>query len=81
MDKPFIITYRPKTIDANRELEIVYAETNTKAMFKWLSENENTCNHFSSYSNEPLTNEQVNEFLKDYDSFKREHCKPSPYFK
>ncbi len=34
--KPFIILFKPRSLDDNIELEIVYEETDTKAIFKWL---------------------------------------------
>lgn len=71
MENPYLIAYRPKSLDANRELEIVYSENYTAALFKWIDENKHTGNHFSSYFREALTSDQVEEFKNDYDSFKK----------
>lgn len=78
--KPFIILFKPRSLDDNVELEIVHEETNTKAMFKWIEENKNKGKHYSGYIIEPLTEEQVILFNKDYSIFKKEFYKPSPYF-
>jgi hypothetical protein len=78
--KPFIILFKPLSLDDKIELEIVYAINETEAMYKWLSENQNTCKHYSGYLGKPLTQDQVLLFKEDYVNFKKDFYKPSPFF-
>jgi hypothetical protein len=78
--KPYIILFKPRSLDDNIELEIVYETTETRAMFKWLEENKNTGKHYSGYLGKPLNNEQEILFKEDYVKFKKEFYKPSPFF-
>jgi len=78
--KKFIILFKPRSLDDRIELEIIEEETNREAMFKWQEQNRGTLKHFSGFINDPITDEQVELFNKDYEKFRSEFYKPSKYF-
>ena len=76
----FIILFKPRSLDDRIELDVVEAETNKKAMFKWLEENKNTLKHFVGFNNEPILEEQLKLFTEDYEQFRTNNYKSSSYF-
>lgn len=78
--KPYIIIFKPRSLDDREELDIVYATSDSNAMFKWLNDPENNRKHYTGRFNDPITEEDVESFNRDYESFRKEQYKPSPYF-
>ena len=78
--KNFIILFKPRSLDDRVELEVVKSDTNKNAMFKWLEENRNTFKHFVGYNNDPITEEEAELFTKDYEKFRSNNYKASPFF-
>ncbi len=78
--KKFIILFKPRSLDDRVELDIVEENTNRDAMFKWLEKNRNTLKHFTGFINDPITDEQAKFFEEDYEKFREQFYKGSPYF-
>jgi len=63
MEKPFTIGFsRQGEMDFPVQYEIVYAESNDQAMFKWIKDNPRDI--FRSYSNEPSSDEDIAKYGK-----------------
>lgn len=78
--KNFIILYKPRSLDDRVELDVVKADTIQNAKSKWREENRNTLKHLVGYNNEDVTDEEVEIFVNDYEVFRSNNYKASPFF-